>query len=72
MTISVFITKINLCIYKILNLFKNPKEIKIHDQNIYNWIIMLAAIPFIKHECFKQYFLKYLTVVYFNYKYIDC
>ena len=66
MTISVFITKINLCIYKILNLFKNPKEIKIHDQNIYNWIITLAAIPFIKHEWFKKYFSKYLTVVYFN------
>jgi len=66
MTISVFITKINLCIHKILNLFKNPKEIKIHDQNIYNWIIMLAAIPVIKHEWFKQYFSKYLTAVYLN------
>ena len=66
MTISVFITKINLCIHEILNLFKNPKEIKIHDQNIYNWIIMLAAIPFIKHEWFKQYFSNYLTAVYLN------
>ena len=66
MTISVFITKINLCIHKILNLFQNPKEIKIRDQNIYNWIIMLAAIPFIKNEWFKQYFSKYLTAVYLN------